>query len=159
MEKLPQGKTKHNILLFWLMGAFVVYAIYVVLFGTLSTTMMDFYAINTGAQGVFTMVSSIGGIAAALFCALAGERFSKLWAIMIGTLLLGAAALGIGLAPPYLLACLFSLLCGVGSVSYTHLRTCYQLLSKQTSQSYVQDETNIEYGLNNTCASGYIFLS
>ena len=114
MEKLPQGKTKHNILLFWLMGAFVVYAIYIVLFGTLSTTMMDFYAINTGAQGVFTMVSSIGGIAAALFCALAGERFSKLWAIMIGTLLLGAAALGIGLAPPYLLACLFSLLCGVG---------------------------------------------
>lgn len=114
MEKLPQEKTKQNILLFWLMGAFVVYAIYVVLFGTLSTTMMDFYVINTGAQGVFTMVGSIGGIAAALFCALFGERFSKLWAIMVGALLLGVATLCIGLAPPYLLVCLCALLCGVG---------------------------------------------
>ncbi|MEA5002098.1 MAG: MFS transporter [Christensenella sp.] len=114
MERSLQAKTKQNILLFWLLGAFAVYAIYVVLFGTLSTTMMDFYAINTGAQGVFTMVSSFGGIAAALFCALFGERFSKLWAIMVGALFLGAASLCIGLAPPYLLVCLCSLLCGVG---------------------------------------------
>lgn len=114
METLPQAKTRQNILLFWLLGAFVVYAIYVVLFGSLSTTMMDFYAINTGAQGIFTMVGSIGGIAAALFCALFGERFSKLWAIMVGTLLLGAATLSIGLAPPYLLVCMCSMLCGVG---------------------------------------------
>ena len=53
-----------------LLATFICYALYVVLFGTLSTTMMDFYSIGTSAQGVFTMVGSIGGIAAALFCAL-----------------------------------------------------------------------------------------
>ncbi len=113
MEQLKKTKARQNFLLFWLLSAFAVYAVYVVLFGTLSTSMMDFYAINTGQQGIFTMVGSVGGIAAALFCALCGERFSKLRAIAVGALLLGAATLFIGSAPPYLWVCICSLLCGV----------------------------------------------
>ncbi|MEA4854535.1 MAG: MFS transporter [Christensenella sp.] len=105
---------KTRLFLVFFMGAFVCYALYVVLFGTLSTSMMSYYAINTGAQGAFTMIGSIGGIAAALFCALAGERFSKLWAIALGTMILGAATLVVGFAPPYLAVCVCSLFCGIG---------------------------------------------
>lgn len=97
-----------------LLIAFVCYALYVVLFGTLSTTMMDFYAIGTSAQGVFTLVCSIGGIAAALFCALFGERFFKPWVIACGILMLGAATTLVGFAPPYLLVCVGALVAGAG---------------------------------------------
>lgn len=97
-----------------LLIAFVCYALYVVLFGTLSTTMMDFYAIGTSAQGVFTLVCSIGGIAAALFCALSGERFFKPWVIAGGILMLGAATTLVGFAPPYLLVCVGALVAGAG---------------------------------------------
>lgn len=97
-----------------LLATFICYALYVVLFGTLSTTMMDFYSIGTSAQGVFTMVGSIGGIAAALFCALLGERFFKPRVVAFGVLILGAATMLVGFAPPYLIVCAGALLAGIG---------------------------------------------
>ncbi|MEG2361803.1 MAG: MFS transporter [Christensenella sp.] len=110
---MPQNKTT-RVFTSMLLATFICYALYVVLFGTLSTTMMNYYSIGTSAQGVFTMVGSIGGIAAAIICALYGERFFKPKTVAIGVLILGTATLLIGGAPPYIIVCICALSCGIG---------------------------------------------
>ena len=117
-----------------LLATFVCYALYVVLFGTLSTTMMDFYSIGTSAQGIFTMVGSIGGIAAALFCALLGERFFKPRIVAFGVLILGIATTLVGFAPPYLIVCVCALLSGIGY-------TVIDVMGQATVTEYFPDKT------------------
>lgn len=117
-----------------LLAAFVCYALYVVLFGTLSIPMMDFYSIGTSAQGVFTMVGSIGGIAAALFCALLGERFFKPRIVAFGVLILGIATMLIGFAPPYLIVCICALFAGIGF-------TAIDVMGQATVTEYFPERT------------------
>jgi fucose permease len=76
-------------------------AFFTVLFGSQAPLMMQFYGITTSDQGFITTMLSIGGIGAAVVCALWGERFSKLWALGIGLILLAAMTLLAGFAPPY----------------------------------------------------------
>lgn len=118
----------------FLLATFISYALYVVLFGTLSTTMMDYYGIGTSAQGVFTMVGSIGGIAAALFCALLGERFFKPRVVAFGILILGIATTLVGIAPPYLIVCVCALFAGVGY-------TVIDVMGQATVTEYFPDKT------------------
>ena len=103
-----------NFFLVILLLTFVCYALYTVIYGTMSTTMMEYYSISTGQQGVFTTVCSIGGVAAALFCALFGERFFKPKVIVPGLITLAASTIIMIFAPPYFAVCVCSLLGGIG---------------------------------------------
>lgn len=109
------GKNKSiNFFLVILLLTFISYALYTIVYGTMSTSMMDYYGIGTGQQGVFTTVCSIGGVAAALFCAFFGERFFKPNMVIPGLAILAAAVIIIIFAPPYAVVCVCSLLGGIG---------------------------------------------
>lgn len=94
------------------MAAFFCYALYVGLFGTLAVPMMEYYKIDSGAQGVFTMMSSIGGIISAFIFALTGDRFHKLRVVALGMVLLTIGTLLLSTLPIYLFVCMLAILCG-----------------------------------------------
>ena len=80
------------------------------------------------------MVGSIGGIAAALFCALLGERFFKPRIVAFGILILGIATTLVGFAPPYLIVCVCALLSGIGY-------TVIDVMGQATVTEYFPDKT------------------
>ena len=101
--------------------AFIVYAFYFNSFGADATVMMDFFKVDASQQGFVITIQAIGGLIAALFLALQGERFNKIKVISFGLLLLAAASVLIGVMPAYLrpgsgyyLLLVFAVIGGIG---------------------------------------------
>lgn len=106
------GKNKLFILMSFL--AFVVYAFYFNTFGTDAPLMMAFYGITPAQQGFILTMQSVGGIACAVFLALRGERYNKIYVIAAGIAVLAAASLLIGLAPGYAWLIVLVVCAGIG---------------------------------------------
>lgn len=94
--------------------SFVCYALYTCLFGSLSPLMMEYYAVGAGDFGLFSTMLGIGGIAAALLCALLGDRLPRGGAMAAGLVLLAAATLATGLRPGYGWVAALALAAGIG---------------------------------------------
>lgn len=93
--------------------AFICYAFFTVLLGSQAPLMMQFYGISEAQQGFITTILSVGGIFAALVCALFGESFKKLKALGWGLAVLALATLLIALAPPYSIVVICALFAGI----------------------------------------------
>lgn len=111
LQKQRESTTRVFFIIFF-MAAFFSYALYVGLFGTLAVPMMDYYGIDSGAQGVFTMMGSIGGIVSAFIFALMGDRFHKLRIVALGMLLLTVGTFLLSTLPAYGFVCMLAVLCG-----------------------------------------------
>ncbi len=116
MEQLGARKLNGRNLAFivFAYAIYMVYAFYFNTFGTNATVMMAFYNITSAEQGLILTVQSVGGLAAAIFLALQGERFNKINALGLGALLVGVAGIAIGFAPPYFLLILIVIVAGIG---------------------------------------------
>jgi fucose permease len=93
--------------------AFICYAFFTVLLGSQAPLMMQFYGINEAQQGFITTILSVGGIFAAVICALFGESFKKLNALGWGLAVLALATFLIALAPPYSIVVICALFAGI----------------------------------------------
>lgn len=95
---------------------YVVYAIYNNIINTSATVVMNHFGIGESRHGLILTVQSIGGLTAGLFLAFFGERFNKIRALGVGTLILAAASLLFSLSPTmsygYLLLC--AIIAGIG---------------------------------------------
>lgn len=93
--------------------AFICYAFFTVLLGSQAPLMMQFYGISEAEQGFITTILSVGGIFAAVLCALFGESFKKLKALGWGLAVLALVTLLIALAPPYSIVIICALFAGI----------------------------------------------
>ncbi len=113
---MQQQKTDGRNRLFILMSfcGFIVYAFYFNTFGTNAPVMMEFYRITSAQQGFILTMQSVGGVAAAIFLALNGEKYNKIHVIAFGLLMLCIGCVLIGLAPAYGWLIALVVLSGVG---------------------------------------------
>ncbi|MDL2236998.1 MFS transporter [Christensenellaceae bacterium OttesenSCG-928-K19] len=108
---------KHIVFILMAYCAYVVYAFYFNGYGANASVMMEHYQITSAQQGFILTMQSIGGLAAAIYLSLHGERYNKVNVIGLGILFMGIACLAIGFAPPYTGLILLVILGGVGYTS------------------------------------------
>ena len=98
IEKIT-GRHKFFIaMMFW---SYIVLAVPYTVQGSLAPVTMEFYGINAAQQGFILTMQSVGGLCAALFIALKGEKYNKTNAIAFGLLIICLMTSAIGFAPAY----------------------------------------------------------
>ena len=111
MEKF-EGREKFLLATFF--SAWIVYAIFLSLYGSEATVMMGFLGINTTQQGFLSTIQGIGGLGVAMLCVFLGERMSKLWMIGFGIALLSAGSLATVFGVDFIQVTMFALVAGIG---------------------------------------------
>lgn len=120
-EKTSAGKRALTALCF---AMFLLYAMYFNGFGTNAQNTMAFFNITESQNGLIMTIQAIGCIIVTILLGLFGERINKIYGVMTGMLVMGAAGIMIGLLPQfcpngegYGLMLGFSLVAGLGYIA------------------------------------------
>jgi len=113
-QKEKSLSKKHIIFLFATYFSFIVYAFYFNGFGTNAPVMMKYYAITSAQQGFIFTTQSIGALLIAIYLALHGERYNKIYMAVAGLLISGVAGITIGFAPSYIVLLFLVVAAGAG---------------------------------------------
>lgn len=106
--------SKGKFLLATFAAAWIVYAIFTVLYGSEATLMMNYFGIDTTQQGFLTTIQCIGGMGVSLLCIFFGEKMNKLWMIGFGIVLLSVGSLATAFGSSFMQVMLFALIAGIG---------------------------------------------
>ena len=106
--------SKEKFLLVSFASAWILYAIFISLYGSEATVMMGFLGTNTVEQGFLTTIQCIGGLGVSLFCVFLGEKLNKLTMIGMGIILLCAGSIATAFGANYIQVMLFALIAGIG---------------------------------------------
>ncbi len=105
---------KEKLLLASFASAWILYAIFISLYGSEATVMMGFFGTNTVEQGFLTTIQCIGGLGVSFFCVFLGEKLNKLTMIGFGIILLCAGSIATVFGTNYMQIVLFALIAGIG---------------------------------------------
>lgn len=105
---------KEKLLLTSFASAWILYAIFISLYGSEATVMMGFFGTNTVEQGFLTTIQCIGGLGVSFFCVFFGEKLNKMTMIGFGIILLCAGSLATVFGTNYMQIVLFALVAGIG---------------------------------------------
>ena len=95
-QKTPGKQNKILFVIIVCFAMYLLYGIYFTAFGANSRNMMRFFAITEGKQGMVMTVQSIGCLVMVVLLGLFGERINKLYGLLIGLIIMGAASIAIG---------------------------------------------------------------
>lgn len=120
-EKLSSPK---KILIISCFTMFVLYAIHFNGFGTNAQNIMAYFGVSESGNGLIMTTQAVGCIAVTVLLGLYGERINKIYGILLGLFVMGAADIAIGAIPAltqpgagYGLMLSLSLVAGVGYIT------------------------------------------
>lgn len=101
-------------LLIPIFAIFTIYGIFISIFGPSAPSIMSYYSIDTGKNGLIISLQNTGGLSCALFCLFFADRFNKFKLIYAGMAVFVLGIMAICLAPPYILLIAVFFICGFG---------------------------------------------
>jgi fucose permease len=94
---------------------FILYGVFISIFGPLTPSVMAYYSIDTGKNGLIISLQNTGGFCCALFCLFFADSFNKFKLIFAGMAVFVLGITAICAAPPYILLLVVFFICGFGA--------------------------------------------
>jgi fucose permease len=94
---------------------FTLYGVFTSIFGPLAPSIMSYYGIDTGKNGLIISLQNTGGLFCALLCLFFADRFNKFKLIYAGIAVFVLGIVAICAAPPYILLLAVFFICGFGA--------------------------------------------
>ena len=106
---------RHGLFIAASFASFFLFAVPHTIHGSNAPVMMEYYGITAAQQGFVVTMQSVGGIAAALFVSLRGERYNKINVIALGVIIICLSCAAVGLVPAYRMLVLIVVVLGIGN--------------------------------------------